>query len=104
MIYLFYACAVPSCRSIIYLFIYLYLFWSLWKCATLLLSCVGRDIVVLCVLVLVWCGWLVVNRAFEPVERMMCLNVAIASLSRHGRSAKHIPPLGLSSFFRLLFS
>jgi len=66
--------------------------------------CVGRGIVVLCALVLVWCGWLVVNRAFEPVERVMCLNVAIAGLSRHGRSAKHIPSLGLSSFFLLLFA
>jgi hypothetical protein len=36
-----------------------------------------------------------VDRAFEPVERAMFLNVAIASSSRHGRSAEHIPPLML---------
>ena len=39
-----------------------------------------------------------VDRAVEPVERVMCLNVAIASLSRHGRNAKHVPSLVLSLF------
>ena len=38
------------------------------------------------------------DRAVEPVERVMCLNVAIASLSRHGRNAKHVPSLVLSLF------
>ena len=39
-----------------------------------------------------------VDRAVEPVERVTCLNVAIASSSRHGRSAKHVPSLVLSLF------
>jgi hypothetical protein len=42
------------------------------------------------------CLSLSVDRAVEPVERVMCLNVAIASLSRHGRNAKHVPSLVLS--------
>ena len=65
-------------------------------------SCVdrvaSRCVVDLCALFLVWCGWLVVDRAVEPVERVTCLNVAIASSSRHGRSAKHVPSLVLSLF------
>ena len=44
------------------------------------------------------CLSLSVDRAVEPVERVMCLNVAIASLSRHGRNAKHVPSLALSLF------
>jgi len=36
-----------------------------------------------------------VDRAFEPVERVMCLNVTIANSSRHGRDAKHDPSLVL---------
>jgi len=46
----------------------------------------------------------VVDRAVEPVERVTCLNVAIASSSRHGRSAKHVPSLVLSLLFLLLFA
>ena len=44
------------------------------------------------------CLSLSVDRAVEPVERVMCLNVAIASFSRHGRNAKHVPSLALSLF------
>jgi hypothetical protein len=44
------------------------------------------------------CGWLVVDHAIEPVERVMCLNVAIVSLSCHGRNAKHVPSLVLLLF------
>ena len=74
----------------------LYLFWSLWKCATPSRRLVS---VAICAFVLV-----VVDRAVEPVERVTCLNVAIASSSRHGRSAKHVPTLVLSLFFLLLFA
>ena len=95
---------VSCLRAGLFIYLFIYLCWSLWKCATPFCLCVGHGIVVLCALVLVWCGWLVVNRAFEPVERVMCLNVTIASLSRLGRSAKHIPSLGLSLFFLLLFA
>jgi hypothetical protein len=49
-------------------------------------------------MVLVWCGWLVVDHVVKSVERVMCLNVAIVSLSRHGRNAKHVPSLVLSLF------
>ena len=91
------------CRAFapVYLFIYLYLSLVLWKCTTPCCPCVvaSRCVVDLCALFLVWCGWLVVDRAVEPVERVTCLNVAIASSSRHGRSAKHAPSLVLSLFF-----
>jgi len=61
------------------------------KCATPSRRLVS---VAICAFVLV-----VVDRAVEPVERVTCLNVAIASSSRHGRSAKHVPTLVLSMFF-----
>jgi len=103
MICLYYisACAVPSCRSI-------YLSMNLsnscyGKCATpschRVLCVVFGRVVILCVFVLV-----IVDRAVEPVERVTYLNVAIASSSRHGRSAKHVPSLVLSLFFLLLFA
>ena len=46
---------------------------------------------------------MVVNRAFEPVERVMCLNVAIASCLAMV-VVPSISLLGLSSFFLLLFA
>ena len=101
MIYLFYACVVPSCRSI-YLSVYLSLLVAMEMCYSILSLCWLWHYGSLCVGSCV--EWLVVNRAFEPVERVMCLNVTIASLSHHGRSAKHIPSLGLSLFFLLLFT
>jgi len=61
---------------------------TLWKCATLSRRLVSAAI---CAFVLV-----VVDRAVEPVERVTCLNVAIASSSRHNRNAKHVPSLVLS--------
>jgi hypothetical protein len=94
---------VPCLRAGLFIYLFIYLCWSLWKCATLLCLCVGRGIVVLCALVLVSCGWLVVNRAFEPVERVMCLNVAIASCLAMV-VVPSISLLGLSSFFLLLFA
>jgi hypothetical protein len=39
-----------------------------------------------------------VDRVVEPVERVMCLNIVITSLSRHGHNAKHVPSLVLSLF------
>ena len=44
------------------------------------------------------CLLLVVDRAFEPNERVMCFSFAIASSSRHGRNAKHVPSIVLSLF------
>ena len=90
-------------RAFVPVYLSIYLSLVLWKCATPSCPCVdsvaSRCVVDLCALFLVWCGWLVVDRAVEPVERVTCLNVAIASSSRHGRSAKHVPPLVLSLLF-----
>ena len=85
---------VPCLRA--GLFIYLYLFWSLWKCATPSRRLVS---VAICAFVLV-----VVDRAVEPVERVTCLDVAIASSSRHGRNAEHVPSLVFLLFLLLLFA
>ena len=77
------------CRAFVpvYLPIYLYLSLVLWKSATPSYRLVS---VAVCAFVLV-----VVDRAIEPVERAMCLNVTIANSSRHGRDAKHDPSLVL---------
>ena len=70
-------------------------------------SCVdrvaSRCVVDLRALFLMWCGGLVVDRAVEPVERVMCLNVAIASCLAMV-VVPSISLLGLSSFFLLLFA
>jgi len=50
------------------------------------------------------CLSLSVDRAVEPVERVTCLNIAIASLSHHGRNAEHVPSLIFPLFFHLLFA
>ena len=82
-----YACAVPSCLSI-YLSLSILCYGNYATPSRRLVS------VAVCAFVLV-----VVDRVVEPVERVTCLNVAIASSSRHGRSAKHVPPLVLSLLF-----
>ena len=68
-----YACVVPS--PPIYLLCYGYALLHV-----VLLGC--RSFVCLC--------GLPVDRAFEPVERAICLNVMIVSPSRHGHNAEHI--------------
>ena len=79
-----YACVVPS------LSVYLVM---LWICATLSSR---RRVGLALVLMLLCCRLGVVcclsmDRAFEPVERAVCLNVAIVSLSCHGRNTEHSP-------------
>ena len=85
MIYI-HACAEPSRRST------LFISCAMEMCYSELSSCLyvvsGRVVILVCLS-------LSVDRAVEPVERVMCLNVTIANSSRHGRDAKHDPSLVL---------
>jgi hypothetical protein len=96
MNYLFYACAVPSRRST------LSISRAMEMCYSELSSCWCCCLVVCQVMVLAVCACValvVVDRAVEPVERAMCLNATIASLSRHDRDAEHDPFSRVVVFF-----
>ena len=88
---------VSCLRASLFIHLFIYLCWSLWKCATPFCLCVGRGNVVLCALVLECvCVLSSVDRAFEPVgEIVVRLIISIMGTSCRDRDVEHhsFPPV-----------
>ena len=89
---------VPCLHAGLSIYLSISILYAMEMCNSNLSSLSSCGTCSLCVVLVV------VDRAVEPVERVMCLNATIVSLSRHGRDAEHDPFSRVVVVLLLLFA